>query len=463
MMKKQTALLARLVLGLALGGSLLPARAASVAFQGTNLFAPITIPAGLNDVAALAAGRDHLLALRRDGTVLGFGHNGDGRATPPPGLSGVAAIAAGIYDSLALKNDGSVVAWGFGGEGMTTPPSGLREVAAIAAGGFHNLALLGDGTIVGWGYPADGRTKTAGLGGMVAIAAGRDHSVALRSDGSVVAWGRNDLGQTNVPPGLAGVTAIAAGSAHTLALRADGSVVAWGLNNRGQCAVPPGLSNVAQIAAGNDFSLALTREGRVVGWGDIKFGQAVFPVSGLSAIAAGGTWSAALVTGDGLRFTAEPASQTWLAGGAGEMAAAAAGPGNLSYQWFFDGQAVPGATNATLTVGGVGTNAAGSYRVQVSDGANTITSTDALVRVASPLAFQNLQFDPGGGVALAVGDPGGRSLTSSDTAGWALQVSGNLIDWTGAPFAGGVTNGLWQIEEAFNSAPRRFYRLILPQ
>jgi hypothetical protein len=55
-------------------------------------------------------GLHHLLALKSDGTVLGWGDNRSGQATVPPNLSGVIAIAAGRAHSLALKLDGSVVA-----------------------------------------------------------------------------------------------------------------------------------------------------------------------------------------------------------------------------------------------------------------------------------------------------------------------------------------------------------------
>jgi alpha-tubulin suppressor-like RCC1 family protein len=93
------------------------------------------------------------LALKSDGTVVGWGNNGygDGRITPPAGLGGVVGIAAGEAHSLALKSDGTVVGWGYNGDGEATPPAGLGRVVRIAAGGYHSLALKNDGTVVGWG------------------------------------------------------------------------------------------------------------------------------------------------------------------------------------------------------------------------------------------------------------------------------------------------------------------------
>lgn len=76
------------------------------------------------------------LALKSDGTVVGWG-NGDWHTDVPPGLTGVTAIDIGTFSSLALKDDGTVVGWGW----QTDVPTGLSGVTAIAAGGEHNLAL----------------------------------------------------------------------------------------------------------------------------------------------------------------------------------------------------------------------------------------------------------------------------------------------------------------------------------
>src|SRR5208283_673873 len=62
----------------------------------------------------IAAGGSHNLALKNDGTVVGWGYNGYGQTMVPAGLSNVVIISAGVYHSLALKHDGTVVAWGAG-------------------------------------------------------------------------------------------------------------------------------------------------------------------------------------------------------------------------------------------------------------------------------------------------------------------------------------------------------------
>jgi hypothetical protein len=232
------------------------------------------ISAGLSGVTAIAAGYSHSLALKSDGTVVGWGsyynYNGSTNVpiTTPAELSGVTAIAAGASHSLALKSDGAVVGWGSNNYGQTTIPAEMSGVIAIAAGSDHSLALKSDGTVVGWGKnDYDQTTIPTGLSGVTAIAAGGAYSLALKSDGTVVGWGANNYGQTTIPAGLSGVTAIAAGEAHSLALKSDGTVVSWGWNNYVQTTIPAELSGVTAIAAGVLHSLALKSDGTVVGWG----------------------------------------------------------------------------------------------------------------------------------------------------------------------------------------------------
>jgi len=88
---------------------------------------------------SIAAGGVHDLALKADGSIIGWGHNYWGQATAPPGNDYV-AVAAGAGHSLALKADGSLVAWGFNDCGQATPPEGNNYVA-IAAGNKQSLVL----------------------------------------------------------------------------------------------------------------------------------------------------------------------------------------------------------------------------------------------------------------------------------------------------------------------------------
>ena len=78
--------------------------------------------------------------------MVGWGDNSYGQISIPTGLTQVVAIAAGDYHSTALRADHTVVVWGkyYTGSSFISPtvPTGLANVLAIAAGSDHDLALL---------------------------------------------------------------------------------------------------------------------------------------------------------------------------------------------------------------------------------------------------------------------------------------------------------------------------------
>ncbi|WP_437592024.1 RCC1 domain-containing protein [Sorangium sp. So ce1000] len=276
----------------------------------------------------LAAGSAHSLAVRSDGTIWGWGDNGDYQVSVyqkagvygdpffVQELSGVTDVAAGYGHSLALLADGTVRAWGtnYGGQlgTTTTIPDlvvvpGLDKVIDVAAGRYHSMALRSDGTVWTWGDSSSGQlgdgtvgwratpAPVPGLSNVVAIAAGDIHALAVLADGTVWAWGEGSQGQLGdgasadsaVPvqvSGLDGAIAVAAGTWHSLALRSDGTVRAWGEGSEGQLgqgvaadsAVPvpvAGLDAVTAIAAGMGHSLALRSDGTARAWGSNGSGQ----------------------------------------------------------------------------------------------------------------------------------------------------------------------------------------------
>ncbi|NBV22921.1 MAG: hypothetical protein EBS05_13515 [Proteobacteria bacterium] len=381
-----------------------PPTTSRVLAWGKNTFGQATVPAGLSNVTAIAAGDLHTAALKSDGTVVAWGYNVGRQTNVPPGLSGVTAIAAGNSHTVALKSDGTVVQWGSYPSGGSSVPAGLSNVTAIAAGGQHTVALKSDGTVVAWGNNSNGELRVpAGLSGVTAIAAGHYNTVALKSDGTVVAWGDDSYGQTTVPVvAQSGVTAIAAGAYHTVASKSDGTVVAWGRNDFAQTTGTPTtnsptiaspvtlngqvLSGVTALGVGDLHTVALQSDGAVAAWGynvqgqttgtpstNSPFSAIASPVtlngqvlSGVTAIAVGGSHTVALVDASAPQITAQPVSQSILANQSATFTVAATGAGPITYQWSFNGTNLASATNASYTVAVASGASAGIYQVRVT-------------------------------------------------------------------------------------------------
>ena len=99
------------------------------------------------NVAQVAAGADHTVALKTDGTVACWGSNAAMQCNVPLGLAYVAEVAGGSSHSVARTLNGSVVCWGSNTYGQCGVPAGLGPVARIAAGIHHTVAVKVDGSV----------------------------------------------------------------------------------------------------------------------------------------------------------------------------------------------------------------------------------------------------------------------------------------------------------------------------
>ncbi len=345
------------------------------------------VPLGLTGVRAIAAGGQHAIALKADGSVVAWGNSTNSQTSVPAGLTDVVAVAAGGEVSGVVRRDGSVRLWGSNASGQTTVPAELSNVAQLAIGTTHVLALKTDGTVTAWGSNTSAQTTIpAGLADVVAIAAGSGGSVAVRRDGTVVAWGAALF--RAVPAGLANVVAISAcgagenGGTHVLALRRDRTVAAWGNNANGQSTVPAGLNGVVAVSAGGFHSLAMKSDGTVVAWGSSVSSQTNVPVALPRGFAlASSTRGCFALAGTSVGINFRPQDQTIAVGGSVILRVDATGLGALGYQWRKDGVGVAGATSSTLALTGVTAAQSGLYDVVVTDSVGGVVSPSARLTV----------------------------------------------------------------------------------
>jgi alpha-tubulin suppressor-like RCC1 family protein len=278
-------------------------------------------------LASLWAAETHTLALRGDGSLLGWGNNtsrqlGSGTlvAGSPAQLvaSGVTGASAAATFGLAIDGQGGLWGWGANSDvwlGGSVPNSGavpvpsptaitwparrVRQAEGMRMANSSTLQngfmLLADGTV--WQLPGDkvtagaSATHTAvqvpGLYDITALSQGHGRPHAIRSDGSVWAIGTLISSEPaffqpfgTAVAGLANVRRINCGTDHCLALLTDGTLRAWGQGTRGQLGhgvaatssapvAVNGLSNVTHIAVASSFgaSLARTADGKVYSWG----------------------------------------------------------------------------------------------------------------------------------------------------------------------------------------------------
>jgi alpha-tubulin suppressor-like RCC1 family protein len=319
----------------------------------------------------------------------------------------VIAIAAGRDHNLALKVDGTVTAWGRNDAAETNVPPGLSQVKAIAGGAGFSLALKSDGTVVGWGNDVYGQaTPPPDLSNVISIAAGAAHGLALKSDGAIVAWGAAWPGMTNIPPVLTNGTAIAAGWYHSLAIVFDG---------------PP---QILQEPSSQEFpwSTNMTLSVTVTGWQPLSYQWFFQGVTLTNTSRIGGTTTPVLTIAN-LQFSdagaytvvvsnafgsvvssdavitvfgppvivQQPVGQTVAVGSDITMTVAAEGPPPLTCQWQINGTPIAGATWTWLRLTNVQPVHSGDYSAVVSNAYGAVQSLTTVFTVTNSSPYILLQ------------------------------------------------------------------------
>lgn len=101
-------------------------------------------------------------------------------------------------------------------------------------------------------------------------------------------------------------------------------------------------------------------------------------------------------------ITIEPLTQTVIAGASAAFAVSAASTVPLTFQWFNGATALPGATNATLTVADVSDANGGNYSVVISNSSGSVTSSVATLSVIDPPVITSQPVAQSAGVGGSV-------------------------------------------------------------
>jgi alpha-tubulin suppressor-like RCC1 family protein len=223
-------------------------------------------------------------------------------------------VSGGYRSSTAIKTDGTLWGWGFNGEGTlgtnntTSYSSPVQTVSAgtnwkqVSCGGSHTGAIKTDGTLWMWGAHYDGElgnNATAGFpnarsspvqtvsGGTnwKQVSCGNIYTGAIKTDGTLWMWGDGaggKLGNNLAFDRSSPVQTVAAGTNWkqvscgydtTGAIKTDGTLWMWGVGTSGELGDNTRVSKsspVQTIAAGTN-------------WKDVNAGHLTF-VSAITAV-----------------------------------------------------------------------------------------------------------------------------------------------------------------------------------
>jgi hypothetical protein len=153
---------------------------------------------------------------------------------------------------------------------------------------------------------------------------------------------------------------------------------------------------------------------------------------------------------NGIIVSTQPQNQSVMPGESASFFVEAVGLGTLSYQWRFNGNAIPGATESSLTVANVQPENLGQYQVFINDITGGALSAPATLTLAGRPSLTDTRILTNGLF----------SLTVNGTAGsiYAIEGSPDLATWTEIGTVSNATGQVEFIDPASGSNSFQFYR-----
>jgi alpha-tubulin suppressor-like RCC1 family protein len=295
---------------------------------------PVSVVGGFTDWCQVSSGFSSNIALRSNGTLWAWGQglcgrlgtgNTINRSSPVPVVGEITdwcRICAGEAHALAQRSDGSLWGWGCNGDGRiadgtainrSSPVSvvgGITDWIQFSTGNNHSGAIRCDGTLWTWGLNDHGQlgdgtvidksSPVSVVGGFCdwcQTSIGSRFQVALRTNGTAWTWGCGGDGRlgtneivdrsspVSVVGGITDWCRVAAGFSHVTVIRSDGMAWVWGLNAQGRIgtgdtvnysspvSVVGGFIDWCQIDDADRGPVALRTNGTAWAWGDSLQGR----------------------------------------------------------------------------------------------------------------------------------------------------------------------------------------------
>lgn len=287
----------------------------------------------------ISSGADHSLALKKDGSLWGWGWNTTGQVGDNtsnnikygPSREALQSndwctISAGSCVSSAIKIDGSLWTWGSaaggtlgnnyngGGISFCTPTrefTSSNNWCAVSVGRCHVMAVKKDGSLWGWGQNTCGEIgdnsivikyvptrEITSSNNWCAVAAGGIVTHAIKTNGTLWSWGFAACGllgdntivsksspvqEVSLSTNWTSVASSYGTAAH--AIKKDGSLWSWGCNAAGTLGTGDVINrsspvreitssnNWAKVVGGISSVFGLKQDGTLWGWGCNAYGN----------------------------------------------------------------------------------------------------------------------------------------------------------------------------------------------
>lgn len=403
------------------------------------------IPEDLGNVIDFSIAGKRGLALTTAGTVIAWDEEHAPEGERIEDLFDVIAVAHGFSYAMALKSDGTVVGWGLAPDDEIYIPQGLDGVVDIDpnATSSRPRALRADGTLVKWDmHEVDSEEEYTFSSPPVALL---NSNMVLLEDGRVIRV-KKEAESMEFPEGV-----------DNFFMTLIGGALYVGLRDASNDPLPTVSVDTSKLVRkiGDSVSFESTVEGRPLSFQWIKDGEAIEGANQPQLLIEDSvaddsgeyelvvTGGAGEVRSNSLSLTvrnsadidsASPRRNLVDSGSTMTLTVEASGVGPLTYQWNANGFPIEGATSATLTKENIQYEDAGYYTLDITDDDNLVTREVFFLNVvpgpaATPTSVVTWGDNTYGQCNVPIGLNDAIAVSAGRYHSLALRSNGTVVAW----------------------------------